>query len=215
VVRRILGIGVPRITWHGATARLGRPVSRLHSAQLASYPHCARHTSRYALPARFPWFGPHPARVCGHVRPQRHRESFFTPSRSVASRPDRLGLHRQLPVPGGYAPLLFVIVLSHSRALWASLSSICRCIPFAARLARGKALGGSRASGSSTIPKTVVLERVGHAARFHPTLLSMCAEMPHSLACVASVSSHKAVSSAPFATCATVPRWPHHPQRGR
>jgi hypothetical protein len=82
-------------------------------------------------------------------------------------------------VPGGERALwLFVIVLSYSRALWGefvfdlSVYSLCRSLVRAA-----KALGGVTRQWLFDNPKTVVLERVGHAVRFHPTFLSLCAEM--------------------------------------
>jgi len=92
-------------------------------------------------------FGPHPARRMWPPCGRSGTASFLHPSRSVASRPDRLGLLGKLPVPGAYALWLFVIVQPLPPC--GSLSSICRCF-LAARCARGQGLGGSRASGSST-----------------------------------------------------------------
>jgi transposase len=85
----------------------------------------------------------------------------------------------KLPVPGGERALwLFVMVLAHSRAMWGefvldlSVHSLCRS------LARGAtAFHGVPRRWLFDNPKTVVLERVGTVARFHPTLLSLCAAM--------------------------------------
>jgi transposase len=85
----------------------------------------------------------------------------------------------KVPVPGGERALwLFVMVLAHSRALWGefvfdlSVHSLCRS------LVRGAtAFRGVPRQWLFDNPKTVVLERVGTVARFHPTLLSLCAAM--------------------------------------
>lgn len=81
--------------------------------------------------------------------------------------------------PGGERALwLFVIVLGHSRAMWAefvidlTVHSLCRSLVRAAA-----ALGGVPRQWLFDNPKTVVLERVGTVARFHPTLVGLCAAM--------------------------------------
>jgi transposase len=85
----------------------------------------------------------------------------------------------KLAVPGGERALwLFVMVLGHSRALWGefvidiSVHSLCRSLVRAAA-----AFGGVTRQWLFDNPKTVVLERVGTAVRFHPTLLALCATM--------------------------------------
>jgi transposase len=85
----------------------------------------------------------------------------------------------KLPFPGGERALwLFVIVLCHSRAMWGefvldlSVQSLCRS------LVRGAtAFGGVPRQWLFDNPKTVVLERVGPVARFHPTLVALCGAM--------------------------------------
>ncbi len=85
----------------------------------------------------------------------------------------------KLPFPGGERALwLFVIVLGHSRAMWAefvldlTVQSLCRS------LVRGAtAFGGVPRQWLFDNPKTVVLERVGPVARFHPTLAALCGAM--------------------------------------
>jgi transposase len=85
----------------------------------------------------------------------------------------------KLPVAGGERALwLFVLVLSHSRALWGefvfdlTVHSLCRSLVRAAT-----ALGGVTRQWLFDNPKIVVLERRGDAVRFHPTLYELCAEM--------------------------------------
>ncbi len=79
---------------------------------------------------------------------------------------------------GDRALWLFVLVLSHSRALWGefvldlSVHSLVRSLVRAAT-----ALGGSTRKWLFDNLKTVVLERRGDAVRFHPTLYDLCAEM--------------------------------------
>ncbi len=85
----------------------------------------------------------------------------------------------KVSVPGGERALwLFVMVLAHSRALWGefvfdlSVHSLCRSLVRAATSFRGVPR-----QWLFDNPKTVVLERVGTVARFHPTLLALCAAM--------------------------------------
>jgi transposase len=85
----------------------------------------------------------------------------------------------KLVVPGGERALwLFVMVLAHSRALWAefvldlSVHSLVRSLVRAAAW-----FGGVTRQWLFDNPKTVVLERIGTAVRFHPTLLALCAQM--------------------------------------
>lgn len=85
----------------------------------------------------------------------------------------------KLAVPGGERALwMFVMVLANSRAMWGefvidlTVHSLCRS------LVRGStALGGVARQWLFDNPKVVVLERVGTVARFHPTLLALCAAM--------------------------------------
>jgi len=85
----------------------------------------------------------------------------------------------KVAVPGGERALwVFVIVLAHSRAMWGefvidlTVHSLCRS------LVRGvAAFGGVPRQWLFDNPKIVVLERVGTAVRFHPTLLALCAAM--------------------------------------
>ena len=111
----------------------------------------------------------------------------------------------KVPVPGGERALwLFVMVLSHSRAMWGefvidlTVHSLCRSLVRAAA-----AFGGVTRQWLFDNPKIVVLERRGDAVRFHPTLLELCAEMRvQPRLCAVRGPSTRARSSAPSATCA-------------
>jgi transposase len=85
----------------------------------------------------------------------------------------------KLAVPGGERALwLFVMVLSHSRALWGefvidlTVHSLTRSLVRAAR-----AFGGVTRQWLFDNPKVVVLERRGDAVRYHPVLLDLCAKL--------------------------------------
>ena len=73
---------------------------------------------------------------------------------------------------------LFVMVLGHSRAMWGefvldlSIHGLRRSLVRAAR-----AFGGVTRQWLFDNPKTVVLERVGEAVRFHPNLLDIAAAL--------------------------------------
>jgi len=114
------------------------------------------------------------------VRPRRRREVYLRtePLPGEQSQVDWAYVGK-LPVEGGERALwLFVLVLSHSRALFGefvldlSVHSLRRSLVRAAQ-----ALGGTTRQWLFDNPKTVVLERVGDAARFHPLLLDLCAAM--------------------------------------
>jgi transposase len=85
----------------------------------------------------------------------------------------------QLPVPGGHRALwVFLIVLPYSRATFGELvlsldvHSLRRSLVRAAEF-----FGGVTRQWLFDNPKTVVLERHGNAARFHPALLELAAHM--------------------------------------
>jgi hypothetical protein len=84
-----------------------------------------------------------------------------------------------LRVQGGERALwVFVMVLAHSRALWAelvfdlSVHSLCQSLVRAATY-----FGGLTRQWLFDNPKTVVLERQGDVVRYHPTLLELCAQL--------------------------------------
>ena len=112
----------------------------------------------------------------------------------------------ELPVAGGQRALwVFVMVLSHSRAMWAELvidltvHSLCRSLVRAVGF-----FGGTPRQWLFDNPKTVVLERHGDAVRFHPMLLDLCGQCRvQPRLCRRRSRRRRAGSSAPSATCAT------------
>lgn len=180
VVRRVLGLGG------------GRPPSRLRPRMLDAYRPFIDETLQ-----RYPRLGA--TRLYDMLRDRGYRGSVRTlrahvadvrprPRREVYLRTETMpGEQAQvdwafvgkLPFPGGERALwLFVMVLAHSRALWAefvldlSVYSLCRSLVRAST-----AFGGAPRQWLFDNPKTVVLERVGTAVRFHPTLLGLCSAM--------------------------------------
>jgi len=114
------------------------------------------------------------------VRPRPRREVYFRTETMPGEQAQVDWAYvGKLPFVGGERALwLFVMVLGHSRALWAefvldlSVHSLCRSLVRAST-----AFGGVPRQWLFDNPKTVVLERVGTAIRFHPTLLALCGAM--------------------------------------
>jgi transposase len=114
------------------------------------------------------------------VRPKRRREAFLVTETlpGEVAQVDWAYVGK-LTVPGGERALwMFVMVLANSRAMWGefvidlTVHSLCRSL-----VRGGIALGGVSRQWLFDNPKVVVLERVGTVARFHPTLLALCAAM--------------------------------------
>jgi transposase len=84
-----------------------------------------------------------------------------------------------LPVPGGHRALwAFVMVLCHSRAMWAELVLELDIHSLRRSLVRASAhFGGSPRQWLFDNAKTVVVERAGDAVRFHPLLLELAGRM--------------------------------------
>lgn len=78
-------------------------------------------------------------------------------------------------VPGGERSLwMFVMILSYSRALWAEFVFELTADSLRRSLVRAASFfGGSTRQWLFDNPKSVVLERYGHAVRFHPDLLDV------------------------------------------
>lgn len=180
VVRRVLGLGdarpagVPR-------ARMVDPYREFIDQTLARYPKLCSTRLHDMLRERG---------YAGAVRTLREyvTEVRPKPRRQVYLRTESLpGEQAQVDwayvgkvaVPGGERALwLFVLVLSHSRAMWAefvmdlTVHSLCRSL-----VRSGQALGGLPRQWLFDNPKIVVLERQGSAVRFHPILLDLCGRM--------------------------------------
>jgi hypothetical protein len=85
----------------------------------------------------------------------------------------------EIAVPGGKRPLwAFVIVLAHSRASWAELVVSLDVYSLRRSLVRAASFfGGLPREWLFDNAKTVVLERRGDLARFHPILLDLAARL--------------------------------------
>ena len=110
------------------------------------------------------------------VRPRRRREVYLRTEPLIGEQAQVDWAYvRKLPVVGGERALwLFVMVLGYSRAMWGefvldlSVHSLRRSL-----LRAACAFGGVTRQWLFDNPKTVVLERVGDAVRFHPGLLDI------------------------------------------
>lgn len=114
------------------------------------------------------------------VRPRPRREAFLRtePLRAEQAQVDWAYVGK-VPVVGGERRLwLFVLELRYSRALWGELvfdlsaDGLCRSLVRAAVF-----FGGMPRQWLFDNPKTVVLERHGASARFHPALMELCGQM--------------------------------------
>ena len=114
------------------------------------------------------------------ARPEPRREAFLRLETLPGEQAQVDWAHiGRIPVPGGErAVWAFVIVLGYSRAMWGELvidltaESLCRSLTRAAAY-----FGGVTRQWLFDNPKTVVLERHGDTARFHPALLGLCAHL--------------------------------------
>ncbi len=180
VVRRVLGLGAPRAPSQ-LRPRVVDPYRAYIDDTLHRYPKLLA-TRLYDMVRERGYRGSvrtlreHVARV----RPRPKREAFLLtetlPGEQAQVDWAYVG---KVTVAGGERGLwVFVMVLAHSRAMWGefvidlTVHSLCRS------LVRGAvALGGAPRQWLFDNPKIVVLERVGTAVRFHPTLLALCAAM--------------------------------------
>lgn len=179
-VRRVLGLGDAR-TPAAPRARLVDPYRPFIDDTLARYPKL-RATRLYDMLRERGYAGSVRTlrEFVATVRPTPRREPYLR-TETLPGEQAQIdwAFVGKLAVPGGVRALwLFVMVLAYSRALWAefvldlSVHSLCRS------LVRGAvALGGVTRQWLFDNPKTVVLERVGTVARFHPTLLALSAAM--------------------------------------
>lgn len=180
VVKRVLGLGVAR-TPSQMKARMVDPYREFIDDTLRRYPKLLA-TRLYDM-VRERGFAGGVRTLREHValvRPRRRREIYLTTETLPGEQAQvDWAFVGKLPFPGGERQLwLFVMVMAHSRALWGefvldlSVNSLCRSLVRAST-----ALGGVPRQWLFDNPKTVVLERVATAVRFHPTLLALCAAM--------------------------------------
>jgi transposase len=181
VVRRVLGIGVARASAASPRARMVDPYRAFIDETLARYPRL-RATRLHDMLAERGYAGA--VRTLRayvmQVRPKPRREIYLRtetlPGEQAQVDWAYVG---KVAVPGGERALwLFVIVLSHSRAMWGefvidlTVHSLTRSLVRAAR-----AFGGVTRQWLFDNPKVVVIERHGDVVRFHPVLLDLCGKM--------------------------------------
>ena len=177
-VRRVLGLDQPRACLSAPRPKIVDPYRAFIADVLERYP-TLRATRLHDMLTERGYLGAVRTlrSYVATVRPRRRREVFLhtEPMIGEQSQVDWAYVTK-VPVPGGWRAMwLFVLVLSYSRALWAefvfdlSVHSLCRSLVRAAA-----ALGGVSRQWLFDNPKTVVLERVGPATRFHPALLELC-----------------------------------------
>lgn len=119
-------------------------------------------------------------RYVGAVRPRPRAEAFLRTETLPGEQSQIDWAHvGKIRVPGGERALwIFVLLLGHSRALWAELvfeqtvASLRRSLLRAAEY-----FGGVTRQWLFDNPKTVVLERHGDIVRYQPELLELCSTM--------------------------------------
>jgi transposase len=179
-VRRVLGLGDARAT-SPIRARLVDPYRPFIDEQLARYP-TLRATRLYDMMRErgYPGSIRTLREFVAMVRPKPRRAPYLLTETLPGEQAQvDWAFVGKLPFLGGDRALwLFVMVLGHSRAMWGefvldlSVHSLCRS------LVRGAAaFGGVPRQWLFDNPKTVVLERVGPVARFHPTLAALAGAM--------------------------------------
>jgi transposase len=181
VVRRVLGIGVMRASAAPPRARLVDDYRAFIDETLARYPRL-RATRLHDMVVERGYTGAVRTlrQYVAEVRPKPRREIYLrtTPMPGEQAQIDWAYVGK-IAVPGGERALwLFVVVLSHSRAMWAefvidlTVHSLTRSLVRSAR-----ALGGVTRQWLFDNPKVVVIERHGDVVRFHPVLLELCGKM--------------------------------------
>lgn len=114
------------------------------------------------------------------LRPTRIKEAFVQVETVPGEQAQVDWAHvGSIHVPGGERPLwAFVMVLSHSRAIWAELVLEQTATSVRRSLLRSTSyFGGCTRQWLFDNPKTIVLERCGNVARFHPVLLQTTSEL--------------------------------------
>src|ERR1700704_4785463 len=179
-VRRVLGLDEPRSA-SPPHPRIVDPYRPFIDEQLRRYPKLLA-TRLYDM-VRARGFAGSVRTVREHValvRPRPPREAYLVTETLPGEVAQVDWAHvGEIAVPGGVRALwMFVMVFAYSRAMWGefvidlTVHSLCRSLVRA-----GRALGGVTRQWLFDNPKVVVLERIGTVARFHPTLLALCAAM--------------------------------------
>lgn len=180
VVRRVLGLLPKRKRKTRARSRKPRHCDAYREfidLQLAQYP-CLRATRIFDMIRERGYAGSVRTlrSLVARIRPAPRAEVFLRLQLLPGEQAQIDWAHvGTLAVPGGERPLwVFLIVLGYSRALWAELvfeltaDSLCRSLVRASTY-----FGGASRQWLFDNPRSVVLERHGDAARFHPDLLDL------------------------------------------
>lgn len=176
VVRRVLGLLPPAEATEPRTLRLD-PYRAFITAQLEQYPRL-RATRLFDMiqPRGYRGSVRTLRRWIASVRPAPQTEVFLRLQPLAGEQAQIDWAHvGTLSIPGGERPLwVFLMVLAYSRALWAELVFELTADSLGRSLVRGTAwMQGSARQWLFDNPKTVVLERHGDTARFHPDLLDL------------------------------------------
>lgn len=181
VVRRVLGIGVANTSATKPRVRMVDPYRAFIDETLARYPRLRATRLHDMLVARGYAGAVRTLRAyVMQVRPSPRREIYLRtePLPGEQAQVDWAYVGK-IAVPGGERALwLFVIVLSHSRAMWGefvidlTVHSLTRSLVRAARV-----FGGVTRQWLFDNPKVVVIERRGNVVRYHPVLLELCGKM--------------------------------------
>jgi len=179
-VKRILGLGVIR---PDAPPRpcLADPYSGFIAETLERYPRlCASRLWDMVRERGYPGAERTLRDYVAKVRPGLRREVYLR-TESLPGEQAQIdwAYVSKISVDGTERGLwMFVMVLSHSRAMWGefvidlTVHSLCRSLVRASQ-----AFGGMTRQWLFDNPKIVVIEREGDAVRFHPTLRELCDEM--------------------------------------
>lgn len=178
VVEGVLGLGSSRGTASEPRPRLVDPYREFIGETLERYP-TLRATRLFDMLVDRGFRGGvrNLREYVREVRPQPRKEAYLRTEPLVGEQAQADWAYvGKVQVAGTVRALwLFVMVLSHSRALWGefvldlTVHSLCRSIVRA-----GQAFGGLSRQILFDNPKIVVLERRGDAVRFHPVLLELC-----------------------------------------
>jgi transposase len=177
VVQRVLGLGAGRTDQAAQPPRLVDPYRDFIAQTLSSYP-TLRATRLYDMlqPRGFAGSVRTLRDYVATVRPRPRREVYLRTEPLLGDQAQIDWAYvGQVPIDGTQRALwLFVMVLSHSRALWGefvidlTVHSLTRSLLRAAR-----AFGGVTRQWLFDNPKIIVLQRRGETVRFHPVLLEL------------------------------------------
>ena len=181
VVKRVLGTGVTRAPESLPPPRLVDPYRDFVRETLAHYPRL-RATRLYDMVCARGYQGAVRTlrEYVATVRPRPRREVYLRTEPLLGEQAQIDWAYvGKIAIDGTVRQLwLFVLVLSHSRALWGefvidlTVHSLTRSLVRAAR-----AFGGVTRQWLFDNPKIVVLSRHGDAVRFHPVLLELCGSL--------------------------------------